>query len=124
MPLYMATIIRHLYKNLADRKDANKMSIPIATELKSELKKYFENRYARTQALDSTLHALEREIITKEQLSYIYEWIDVSLDQWVNKAEQYGDSLVYYAAGRKGAEEVSLLVSTDDYSEQKLLASG
>ena len=35
------------------------MSIPIATELKSELKKYFENRYARTQALDSTLHALE-----------------------------------------------------------------
>ncbi len=48
MPLYMATIIRHLYKNLADRKDANKMSIPIATELKSELKKYFENRYART----------------------------------------------------------------------------
>lgn len=119
MPLYMATIIRHLYKNLADRKDANKMSIPIATELKSELKKYFENRYARTQALDSTLHALEREIITKEQLSYIYEWIDVSLDQWVNKAEQYGDSLVYYAAGRKGAEEVSLLVSTDDYSEQK-----
>ena len=45
--------------------------------------------------------------------------IYVSLDQWVNKAEQYGDSLVYYAAGRKGAEEVSLLVSTDDYSEQK-----
>ena len=119
MPLYMATIIRHLDQNLAERKDANNMSIPLAPELKSELKKYFENRYARTQALDSTLHALEREIITKEQLSYIYEWIDVSLDQWVNKAEQYGDSLVYYAAGRKGAEEVSLLVSTDDYSEQK-----
>lgn len=119
LPLYMATIIRHLYKNLADRKDANKMSVPTATKLKSELKKYFENRYARTQALDTTLHALEREIITEEQLSYIYQWIDESLDQWVSKTEQHGNSLVYYAAGRRGGEEVSLLVSTDDYSEQK-----
>ena len=95
------------------------MSVPTATKLKSELKKYFENRYARTQALDATLHALEREIITEEQLSYIYQWIDESLDQWVSKTEQHGNSLVYYAAGRRGGEEVSLLVSTDDYSEQK-----
>ena len=119
MPLYMATMIRHLYKNLADRKNASRMLVPTAAELKRELKKYFENRYTRTQALDPIMHALEREIITKEQLCYIYQWIDESLDQWVNKTEQYSDSLVYYAAGRRGTEEVSLFVSTDDYSEQK-----
>ena len=41
------------------------------------------------------------------------------LDQWKKLAESNGDSLVYYAAGRKATEEKSLLVSTDDYAEQK-----
>lgn len=117
LPLYMATIIRHLYKKLADRKDAKSMSGTTAVELKKELKVYFDERYLRTQKLSE--HALEREIITKEQLMYIHQWIDESLDQWVEKVDKYGDSLVYYAAGRKSAEEISLLISTDDYAEQK-----
>ncbi len=119
LPLYMATIIRHCYKKLADRKDAKEMTGYISDTLKVELKKYFESRYNRTKNLNPELHALEREIITEEQLSYIYSWIDSSLDQWKDLAESNGDSLVYYAAGRKGTEEKSLLVSTDDYSEQK-----
>ena len=113
----MATIIRHLYKELADRKDAKCMSGTTAEELKKELKVYFDERYLRTQKLSE--HALEREIITKEQLMYIHQWIDESLDQWVEKADKYGDSLVYYAAGPRSAEEISLLISTDDYAEQK-----
>lgn len=117
LPLYMATIIRHLYKKLADRKDAKSMSGTTAVELKKELKVYFDERYLRTQKLSE--HALEREIITKEQLMYIHQWIDESLDQWVEKVNKYGDSLVYYAAGRRSAEEISLLISTDDYAEQK-----
>ena len=119
LPLYMATIIRHCYKKLADRKDAKEMTGNIAYSLKTELKKYFESRYNRTKNLDPTIHALEREIITDEQLTYIYSWIDTSLDQWKKLAESNGDSLVYYAAGRKATEEKSLLVSTDDYAEQK-----
>ena len=119
LPLYMATIIRHRYKKLADRKDAKEMTEYISDTLKIELKKYFESRYNRTKILNPALHALETEIITEEQLSYIYSWIDSSLDQWKDLAESNGDSLVYYAAGRKGKEEKSLLVSTDDYSEQK-----
>lgn len=119
LPLYMATIIRHLYKRFADRKDAKLMSNDVAIDLKKELKEYFKKRYARTQSLDPSEHALEREILTKEQLDYINQWIDESLDQWVEKADEYKDSLVYYAAGRKATEEVSLLVSTDDYAEQK-----
>ena len=58
--------------------------------------------------------------MTKDQLDYIYKWINDSLQQWVEKAEKYGGSLVYYAAGRNDANEVSLLVSTDDYAEQKI----
>lgn len=119
LPLYMATIIRHLYKKLADRKDAKMMSDTIATDLKRELKVYFKDRYTRTQALDLSAHALEREIMTKEQLDYIYQWIDESLDQWVEKADEFRSSLVYYAAGKRESEEVSLLISTDDYTEQK-----
>lgn len=119
LPLYMATVIRHLYRELSDRKDAKNMSDVTAAELKSELKIYFNKRFSRTKALGKSEQVLEREIITKEQLDYIYQWIDESLDQWVEKVDEYGDSLVYYAAGRNVSEEVSLLVSTDDYIEQK-----
>jgi hypothetical protein len=120
LPLYMATIIRHLYNKLAGRKDAKQMSDVTANELRGNLKAYFNERYERTKALNSTEHELERELMTKDQLDYIYKWIDDSLQQWVEKAEKYGGSLVYYAAGRNEANEVSLLVSTDDYAEQKI----
>ena len=119
LPLYMTTIIRHLYDKLAERKDASNMSETMADNLKQELKAYFKERFERTCSLDQSEHALEREIITKEQLNYIYECIDGSISQWVNMASEFGNSLVYYAAGRKRTEEKSLLVSTDDYAEQK-----
>jgi superfamily II DNA/RNA helicase len=122
LPLYMATVIRHLYRELSDRKDAKNMSDVTAAELKSELKIYFKKRFSRTKALGKSEQVLEREIITKEQLDYIYQWIDESLDQWVEKVDEYGDSLVYYAAGRNVSKEVSLLVSTDDYIEQKAIS--
>ena len=69
--------------------------------------------------LDKVEHSLEREIMTKEQLGYIYQWIDDSLEQWEKMVQNGGDKLVYYAAGRKETEETSLLVSTDDYAELK-----
>lgn len=119
LPLYMATIIRHLYKKLADRKDARNMSCTTADELKSELKAYFKDRYERTQSLDNMEQVLEKEIMTSDQLEYIYQWIEESLDQWTEMAEDNGSSLVYYSGGRNSSEEVSLLVSPDDYAEQK-----
>ena len=122
LPLYMVTIIRHFYKNFADRKDAKNISETTAIKLKQELKSYFEKRYTRTQALDSPAQALEREIMTKEQLHYIYQRVDDSIDQWIKMSREFGDSLVYYTAGRKGSEEVPLLISTDDYTEQKKLS--
>lgn len=120
LPLYMSTLIRHLHNKLADRKDAKRMTSTIAAELKQEIKSYFKKRHERTKALEVSEHALEREILTEEQLNYIYQWIDESLDQWVALKDEAGDSLVYYAAGRNAPEETSLLVSTDAYAEQKL----
>ena len=119
LPLYMATVIRHLYNDFADRKDAKKMTEYSAEQLKTDLKLYFSRRYDRTRSLDKKTRNLEREIMTKEQLDFIYKWIDDSLDQWAQMAQTEGDSLVYYAAGRRKTEEKSLLVSTDDYAEQK-----
>ena len=119
LPLYMATVIRHLYNDFADRKDAKKMTEYSAEQLKTDLKMYFSRRYDRTQNLDKTTQILEREIMTDKQRDFIYKWINDSLDQWVQMAQTEGDALVYYAAGRKQTEEKSLLVSTDDYAEQK-----
>lgn len=119
LPLYLTTLIRHRYDELADRKSADKMSKETASKLKRELKEYFETRFSRIEALDSHEHAIEREILTKDQLKFIFKWIDDSLDQWVDKVDKYGRSLVYYATGRKTSEEVPLLVSPDDYVDQK-----
>ncbi|MBF1446949.1 MAG: helicase [Prevotella nigrescens] len=120
LPLYMLTLIRHMHNELADRKDAKRMTSAIAADIKQELKRYFKIRYDRTKNLEVSEHALEREILTEEQLKYIYQWIDESLDQWIAMEVESGDSLVYYAAGRNASEETSLLVSTDAYAEQKL----
>lgn len=120
LPLYMSTLIRHMHNELADRKDAKRMTSAIAADIKQELKKYFKIRYDRTKNLEVSEHALEREILTEEQLKYIYQWIDESLDQWIAMEVESGDSLVYYAAGRNASEETSLLVSTDAYAEQKV----
>ena len=119
LPLYLATIIRHFYADFSDRKFAKKMTDASADKLKTELKKYFLKRYERTQDLDKKTQILERELLTKQQLDFIYKWIDDSLDQWTQLAKSEGDALVYYAAGRNKAIEKSLLVSTDDYAEQK-----
>lgn len=119
LPLYMVTVIRHIYNKFADRKDARKMQVNDALNLKDELKKYFGERFSRTQALDASEHPLEREIMTKEQLEYIYKWIEDSLDQWVKIEVDKGMSLVYYAAGKKASDETPLLISTDDYAENK-----
>ena len=120
LPLYMSTLIRHMHNELADRKDAKRMTSAIAADIKQELKRYFKIRYDRTKNLEVSEHALEREILTEEQLKYIYQWIDESLDQWIAMEVESGDSLVYYAAGKNASEETPLLVSTDAYAEQKL----
>jgi hypothetical protein len=114
LPLYLITLIRHRYNGLADRKDAKNMSAATANKLKDELKRYFEERYNRTKSLNS----IECEILTQDQLTFICNWIDKSLDQWVEEVETHGNSLVYYASGRNARNEVSLLVSPDDYAEQ------
>ena len=119
LPLYLAAIIRHKRDELANRRDAQFMSSNLADELKRELKLYFTERYDRAQGLDPIKYRLEREILTEKQLEYIYHWIDESLDQWVSKAEEFGESLVYYTGGRNQADENPLLISTAEYEEVK-----
>ena len=74
LPLYMSTIIRHIYHDLSDRRDAKKMTKDIAEKISLDLKKYFEDRYSRTEKIKENV--LEREIITCEQLDYIKKLID------------------------------------------------
>lgn len=115
LPLYIITFIRHNYGELANRTDACKMNDMLASEIKDRLKEHFNKRYERTKNLVN----LEKEILTKEQLKFIYQWIDDSLDQWLQLVRTHGESLVYYAAGRNENKEVSLLVTPEDYYELK-----
>lgn len=119
MPLYLITIIRHLEDGLHNRTSAKAMSDIKAEDLKIRLKEYFYDRYNRTKDLDERKHALERELLSEKQLAYINNWIDKSLDQWVQLVKKTRDLLVYYAAGRNKNEEPSLMVSTGDYSDKK-----
>ena len=117
LPLYMTAIIRQKYLELADRKSASNLTKEIAVKLKKNLKHYFITRYNRTQNLPDELH-LEKGILTEGQLNEITKWIDESIDQWLEKAENE-NNLVYYAAGRNAHDERSLLISPDDYADKK-----
>lgn len=92
MPLYMATMIRHKYSQLAERKDAAKISEKLRDTIKQKLLQYFEARYRRTQKLGS--EAL-RNLLSEDLLTYIQTHIDKAFDDWFVLRKNPALELVY-----------------------------
>lgn len=113
LPLYLATIIRHKYQQLSNKKDAKNLNESLATRLKSELKTYFIEREQRTKHLPSN----ESALLTAEMLDVILMQIDQCIDTWLNLANQKGDNLVYFISrfGRRNPNEFALFASPEDF---------
>lgn len=94
LPLYNATMIRHLNENLANSESASALSPELRATIKDELFVYFRTRLRRTQELSPEL----KELLTEELEYYIECFIDESLIKWqglVDNQQLGGYSLRY-----------------------------
>ena len=90
LPLYLATMIRHSYENLANQSNASTFDDKTANILKTELIRYFDERLARTQELDES----QQDLLTNELRNNIDLFIGEALNQWLKltmaqETEQY-----------------------------------
>ncbi len=92
LPLYLATIIRHNYSQLADSPAS--LDNALISEIKSDLSLYFKGRLARTEKLDENL----RDLLTNDLEKNIEKFTADALAQWqklVDKQQSGNYSLRY-----------------------------
>ncbi len=120
MPLYNATMIRHLNYNLANVENASALSPKLCDTIKRELFIYFRNRLERTQKLSSEL----KELLTDELEQYIECFIDESLTKWQTLVDnqQLGEYTLRYSGsdflnsnGRQRTKWKDLFLALDAY---------
>ncbi len=126
LPLYLATMIRHSNRDLADAESAADLNEEKRTFLINNLKEYFKTRLERTKKLSPYL----RELLTTEQESFIEEFIEKALNDWLNMVK--GQALGNYKLRYSGSELLNsrsktmwkdLFISLDAYQDDDTAAS-
>lgn len=85
-PLYMASIIRHSFTNLANGNNAGNMNTDeLKSRVSSMIMQYIDNRYNRTQSLPLESE-LQKELLTEDLKKNIEAFVDKALEQWKTKA--------------------------------------
>jgi hypothetical protein len=95
MSLYIVTILRHFNPKFANRSSADYISETDLISLANQLKSYFISRFER---LNIHPDKSVRTLLSKKDLDYIDEWIDVALQNWLigkNEANEENLKLVY-----------------------------
>lgn len=122
-PLYLATMIRHSYEELADQKNANSLNVGMANKIKTELIKYFTERLERTQNLDDA----EKNLLTSELKKNIESFIDEALSQWIalvntqqtdNYSLRYSGSDYLNRNNRNHIKYKDLFLALDAYEDE------
>lgn len=117
LPLYMASIIRHILPELVNNTDAQKITQDGLKEKVHEIVYgYFNDRHERCKRLPD---GLEKQLLTHVQLNDIENLISSAIEQWVNIATMNTPNLVYENRGFRPNEKVSLFTSPNDYEETK-----
>ncbi len=95
LPLYIATMIRHYYPNLANIESAANFNSDIQDKIKAELVVYFKKRLERTQNLSSEL----KELLTDELEAYIEQFLSDALCKWQElvDAQSLGNYILRYS---------------------------
>ena len=124
MPLYNATMIRHLNDNLANPESASSLTSGLRETIKSELYVYFRDRLSRTEQLSDEL----KELLTEELEQYIEFFIDESLNKWQgmvdaqqteNYSLRYSGSDFLNANGRQRVKWRDLFMALDAYLDDE-----
>ncbi|GGH72354.1 hypothetical protein HNQ91_003421 [Filimonas zeae] len=123
LPLYIATIIRHTFKQFVERTDAN---IPPSEKERTAtleiLLKYFRNR-ERLMREDTDIEYDVRQIITEENLGNIQLLMDQALNEWLTEAKKASDAKETLVFNNKAQQtrgdkpQRQLYVDIDEYQD-------
>lgn len=126
LPLYLATMIRHLYIDFADVESAAALNGQKKAMLKNDLSEYFKERLRRTEELTPEL----RELLTEEQEAFIEGFIEKALNDWLNlvDGQSTGDYKLRYSGSellniKRSTNWKDLFVSLDAYQDDDSTAS-
>lgn len=115
--LYMAALIRHSFKELADGNCAkNLTTFELKASVHDKVMAYINNRYSRTVNLPKELE-LQKGLLTEELKKNIDVFVNDALDQWETMATMTVD-LVYKAAPFRGKKPY-LFIAPDAYDDER-----
>jgi hypothetical protein len=121
LPLYLATMIRHSYENLANQSNASTLDAQTANILKAELIKYFDARLERTKNLEES----QKDLLTSELKNNIELFIEEALNQWLMLAQEteqyslrYSGSDYMNAIPRSKKKHKDLFLALDAYEDE------
>ena len=115
--LYMAALIRHSFKELADGNSAKNLTTDeLKKNVHDKVMAYIYNRYSRTMNLPVELE-LQKGLLTEDLKNNIEAFVDDALDQWETIAKTTID-LVYKAAPFRGKKPY-LFIAPDAYDDER-----
>lgn len=125
LPLYLATMIRHSFEDLADKNSAGNMDQNKCVHVINELQKYFKNRLYRAQQLDES----QKDLLNHDLEQNIQKFINQAINEWEKLAKaQTVDNykLIYSGAAfidkykrNNTIPSKDLFLSLDSYKEDK-----
>ncbi|MEZ7937344.1 MAG: helicase-related protein [Paludibacteraceae bacterium] len=125
LPLYLATMVRHNYNEVAEKSDAGKLDSTLKNKISSELEDYFKERLRRTQLLNES----QKELLNSDLEEHINQFIQDAMNEWlvyVNRQTTEKYKLIY--SGSQFANDYSrqsttvskdLYVALDSYDEER-----
>lgn len=84
LPLYLATMIRHKFSDLANATDAGHLNETLCDQIQQELLQYFKNRLKKTSELEEEIRGLLTEELERNIESFTMD----SLKKWLRLAER------------------------------------
>lgn len=118
MPLYLATIVRHLFEEFANRNSARDITEDKVEEIVNRCVSYFESRQER---LENQTDESIKKLLSSTDLDYIKEWIITAVEGWLHgKNMEDGLNLVFKNANAGNADrEVNLYSPINDLNIKK-----
>lgn len=112
--LYLASLIRHCFIELAENADATRINDNgTRLRVREKVMRYIKQRFDRTQALTDEL---QKGLLTDELRENIERYVDNALNEWSEKANH---GLVYKANPFRMDGQPYLFIAPDAYEDER-----
>lgn len=125
LPLYLATIIRHKYNEIAEKTDASNLNSNLKNQISTDLESYFKERLKRTQLLNES----QKELLNYDLEAHINQFIQKAMNEWLEYVNRqniekyklvYSGSQYFNAYNRQNIKLTKdLFIALDSYDEER-----